>query len=84
MKATEVGVWAVVLTGGDGRRLPPLTSRPTGDGRPKQFCAIGCDLGDARRVVAMLRRTGQPVPWLAERTPPREAEILVETRTVAS
>ena len=42
------------------------------------------DLGDPRRVVAMLQRTGQSVPWLAETTPPRQAEILVETRTVSS
>lgn len=42
------------------------------------------DLGDPRRVVAMLRRTGQSVPWLAETTPPRQAEILVETRMVSS
>ena len=42
------------------------------------------DLGDPTRVVAMLRGTGQSVPWLAETTPPRQAEILVDAKTVSS
>jgi mannose-1-phosphate guanylyltransferase len=32
--------WAVVLAGGDGTRLQPLTRALTGDNRPKQFCPI--------------------------------------------
>jgi mannose-1-phosphate guanylyltransferase len=32
--------WAVVLAGGDGTRLRPLTRRIAGDERPKQFCPI--------------------------------------------
>ncbi len=32
--------WAVVLAGGDGSRLRPLTRRIFGDDRPKQFCPI--------------------------------------------
>jgi mannose-1-phosphate guanylyltransferase len=32
--------WAVILAGGDGKRLLPLTRRITGDERPKQFCAV--------------------------------------------
>src|SRR5882672_5806156 len=35
--------WGVILAGGDGRRLLPLTRMLTGDERPKQFCAIGGD-----------------------------------------
>jgi mannose-1-phosphate guanylyltransferase len=34
------GVWAVLLAGGDGHRLQSLTSRITGDARPKQFCCL--------------------------------------------
>ncbi|MEO8131899.1 MAG: sugar phosphate nucleotidyltransferase [Bryobacteraceae bacterium] len=32
--------WAVVLAGGNGVRLLPLTHALTGDDRPKQFCAL--------------------------------------------
>lgn len=32
--------WAVVLAGGDGTRLQPLTQLACGDNRPKQFCPL--------------------------------------------
>lgn len=32
--------WAVILAGGDGVRLRPLTRRISGDDRPKQFCPV--------------------------------------------
>ena len=32
--------WGVVLAGGDGVRLRPLTNLIAGDDRPKQFCAL--------------------------------------------
>lgn len=32
--------WGVILAGGDGKRLLPLTRKLTGDERPKQFCAV--------------------------------------------
>lgn len=32
--------WGVILAGGDGKRLLPLTRKIAGDHRPKQFCAI--------------------------------------------
>jgi mannose-1-phosphate guanylyltransferase len=32
--------WALILAGGDGKRLKSLTTRIAGDGRPKQYCPI--------------------------------------------
>ena len=32
--------WAVILAGGDGTRLRPMTREIAGDDRPKQFCPI--------------------------------------------
>lgn len=32
--------WGVILPGGDGKRLLPLTHKITGDDRPKQFCNV--------------------------------------------
>jgi mannose-1-phosphate guanylyltransferase len=32
--------WAIVLAGGDGKRLLAMTRVVTGDDRPKQFCAL--------------------------------------------
>jgi Nucleotidyl transferase len=34
------GRWGVILAGGDGKRLLPLTRKLTGEDRPKQFCAL--------------------------------------------
>jgi mannose-1-phosphate guanylyltransferase len=36
----QVSRWAVVLAGGEGSRLRPLTRLVSGDDRPKQFCRI--------------------------------------------
>jgi mannose-1-phosphate guanylyltransferase len=55
--------WAVVLAGGDGTRLRPLTRRITGDERPKQFCPI---LGRETLLEMTLRRISLAVP--ADRT----------------
>ena len=49
--------WGLILAGGDGTRLRPLTRRITGDERPKQFCPIlGREtlLDQTRRRTALL------------------------------
>src|SRR5258705_8353438 len=56
--------WALLLAGGDGRRLRPLTRQIAGDPRPKQFCAIldGETLLDrTRRRAELLTRADQHV-----------------------
>lgn len=45
--------WAVILAGGDGRRLGSLTRRITGQETPKQFCAL---LGGETLLETTLRR----------------------------
>lgn len=45
---------AVILAGGDGSRLRPLTTLITGDDRPKQFCAV---LGGETLLERTRRRT---------------------------
>ena len=39
-KASTSHRWGVVLAGGDGTRLQPLTRLACGDDRPKQFCPL--------------------------------------------
>ena len=53
--------WGVILAGGDGKRLLPLTRRISGDDRPKQFCAL---TGGETLLDQTLRRVS---PLMADR-----------------
>ena len=48
--------WGVILAGGDGVRLRPLTKLICGDERPKQFCP----LFDGRTLLAQTLRRAEP------------------------
>jgi cytochrome c551/c552 len=62
--------WGVILAGGDGKRLLPLTRTITGDDRPKQFCAL---TGGETLLKQTRRRVGRMI--LGQQT------LLVMTRT---
>ena len=56
--------WAVILAGGDGTRLLPLTRLIAGDERPKQFCPVIGDqtlLDQTRSRVALAVRPDQTI-----------------------
>ena len=51
--------WGVILAGGDGTRLRPLTRLVSGDDRPKQFCPL---LGDATLLGRTRLRVRKHLP----------------------
>lgn len=62
-RARAPDLWAVVLAGGEGVRLRPLTRRLHGEERPKQYAVI---LGSRSLLRQTLDRVGLAVP--ADRT----------------
>ncbi len=64
LSTTTSSPWAVILAGGEGARLRPLTQRLTGDTRPKQFCPLfGSDtlLDRTRRRAELVIRPDRQV-----------------------
>jgi mannose-1-phosphate guanylyltransferase len=59
MRSETTKRWAVILAGGNGMRLGPLTRLIAGDERPKQFCTI---LGGETLLDQTRRRVSLAVP----------------------
>ena len=59
LEAARKERWGVILAGGEGVRLRPLTRMIVGDDRPKQFCPI---LGRETLLEQTRRRASLLIP----------------------
>jgi mannose-1-phosphate guanylyltransferase len=78
MRTIPTPPWALLLAGGEGRRLRPLTRQISGDARPKQFCPIfdGETLLDrTRRRADLLSRMDQQVVVVSRHHAPYWAPV---------
>lgn len=76
--------WAVVLAGGDGTRLKPLTRLACGDNRPKQFCPLlngKTLLSQTRTRIADSIKPGQTLFVLTKQHEPYFAAELADVPT---
>ena len=81
MRTIPTPPWALLLAGGDGRRLRPLTRQISGDARPKQFCPIfdGETLLDrTRRRADRLSRVDNQVVVVSRNHAPYYASLAKE------
>jgi hypothetical protein len=53
-------LWAIVLAGGEGRRLLPPTRRLYGEERPKQYAALGGSTSLLRQTLERVALVARP------------------------